>query len=149
MAEPGSGAPTANSRPRRTAVRRAVLALVLLAPLDATAQETPLASASVEIINRTRWAIYELYLSPSNAEEWGDDQLDGETIEPGDHFTLTDIPCEVWDVLLIDEDGDHCVVLEVDFCHGDYKWVIENDALLECQGQAEAAPLASLGPTRI
>lgn len=127
---------------RRVPARRGLLALALAAlagAAPAVASE-PLparpATASIEIVNRTRWAIYEIYFSPSDADEWGDDQLDGETIEPGDHFTLSDIPCELWDVLLIDEEGDECVVLGVDLCRDEYKWVIENDALLACQGQS-------------
>lgn len=111
-----------------------LLATLTLTPAIAT--EAPVARASIEIVNRTRWAIYELYLSPSDAIEWGDDQLDGETIEPGDHFTLTDVPCESWDVRLVDEEGDECIVIEVELCADDYKWVIENNALLACQGQA-------------
>jgi hypothetical protein len=122
--------------PCRSALRFALLGLVLYTPGPATAQEAASATASIEIVNRTRWAIYEIYFSPSDADEWGDDQLDGETIEPGDHFTLSDIPCELWDVLLIDEEGDECVVLGVDLCRDDYKWVIENNALLACQGQS-------------
>lgn len=124
---------------RRAAARRGLVALALAALAGATPAVAgePLAerpvSASIEIVNRTRWAIYELYLSPSDAADWGDDQLGDETIGPGDHFTLSDIPCEVWDVLLIDEEGDECVVLGVDLCRDDYKWVIENDALLACQ----------------
>jgi len=121
----------------RRAARCGWIAAVAFAAAAAGQEAAPVeprpAAASVEIVNRTRWAIYELYLSPSDALEWGDDQLGDETIEPGDHFTLTDIPCEVWDVLLIDEDGDDCVFVGLDLCRDDYEWVIENDALLACQ----------------
>jgi len=120
---------------RRATPAAALLAFVLLAPARGQDAAAAPGTASVEIVNRTRWAIYELYLSPSASDEWGDDQLAGETIEPGDHFILSEIPCELWDVLLIDEEGDSCVVLEVDLCRDDYKWVIENDALLACQGR--------------
>lgn len=123
---------------RRAARRSGLLALALGANVAlATTTEEPQpprpTAASIEIVNQTRWAIYELYLSPSDAADWGDDQLGDETIGPGDHFTLSDIPCELWDVLLIDEEGDECFVLGVDLCRDDYKWVIENDALLACQ----------------
>lgn len=122
------------------AMRRATcghtFVLLALAATTAAAAAAEPPKASIEIVNQTRWAIYELYLSPSDAADWGDDQLGDETIGPGDHFTLSDIPCEVWDVLLIDEEGDECVVLGVDLCRDDYKWVIENDALLACQERA-------------
>jgi len=126
-------------RPRRAALARALLAgtlaLAAAAPAASAAEseERTDESATIEIVNRTRWWIYELYLSPTQALDWGPDQLDDETIGPGDHFTLSGIPCQVYDVRLVDEDGDDCVVVGIDLCSGDYEWVIENEALLSCQ----------------
>jgi hypothetical protein len=125
--------------PRRAALACALvagsLALAAAAPAasEAESEERDRATATIEIVNRTRWWIYELYLSPTRALDWGPDQLGDETIGPGDHFTLSDIPCQVYDVRLVDEDGDECVVVGIDLCAGDYEWVIENDALLACQ----------------
>jgi hypothetical protein len=125
-----AGPPT---RPRRARHRCFAFALAL-----AIAAASPVAlaesdTATIEIVNRTRWWIYELYLSPTQALDWGPDQLGDETIGPGDHFTLSHIPCQIYDVRLVDEDDDECVVVGIDLCSGDYEWVIENDALLECQ----------------
>jgi len=39
-----------------------------------------------------------------------------------------------YDVKLVDEDGDECVVTEVDICGGHDDWVITDDELLECEG---------------
>ena len=121
------------ARAPRAALRRLGVLLAGVIAATSTAANAEGDTATIEIVNRTRWAIYELYLSPTQALDWGPDQLDDETIGPGDHFTLSDIPCQVYDVRLVDEDGDDCVVVGIDLCSGDYEWVIENEALLACQ----------------
>ena len=122
-----------SARARRAALRRLGVLLAGAIAATSTAANDESDTATIEIVNQTRWAIYELYLSPTQALDWGPDQLDDETIGPGDHFTLSDIPCQVYDVRLVDEDGDDCVVVGIDLCSGDYEWVIENEALLDCQ----------------
>jgi len=47
---------------------------------------------------------------------------------------LNSIPCDSYDVRLTDEDGDECVVEDVDICGGSEGWVITNAILLECEG---------------
>jgi hypothetical protein len=122
-----------SARAPRAALRRLGVLLAGAIAATSTAANAESDTATIEIVNQTRWAIYELYLSPTQALDWGPDQLDDETIGPGDHFTLSDIPCQVYDVRLVDEDGDDCVVVGIDLCSGDYEWVIENEALLDCQ----------------
>jgi hypothetical protein len=79
---------------------------------------------SVKFNNKSSLTITNLYLSPANVEEWGPDQLgDGEndTINPGASFTLTSIKPSVYDIKLVDEDGDDCIA-------GDIK-IKENEAV--------------------
>jgi hypothetical protein len=100
----------------------------------------PLAAAkknTVTLVNRSDWDIHHLYLSSSDDEEWGPDQLGDHVIESGGSFKLTDIPCGNYDVKLVDEDGDECEVTEVDVCSGGETWKISNDDLLECEGYGE------------
>ena len=89
--------------------------------------------AQVKIVNRSLWDIHYLYISPVDDEEWGPDQLGDDVIESGESFTLREIPCDAYDVKIVDEDDDECVVAAVVLCAGKDHWVIENDALLECQ----------------
>lgn len=89
---------------------------------------------SVQVHNGSEYAIYHFYLSPMDTAEWGPDQLGDQVIISGDSFTLTDIPCDDYDVKLVDEDGDECVVGAPDICGADESWTIENDGLLACQG---------------
>jgi hypothetical protein len=90
--------------------------------------------ATVVIQNDSQWSIHNLYLSDVDSEEWGPDQLGDEVIESGGgKFTLTDIPCDAYDVKLVDEDGDECVVNAIALCVDKGNWVITDEPLLACQ----------------
>jgi hypothetical protein len=90
----------------------------------------------VVIKNKTDWEIHHLFLSPVEVEKWGPDQLGDEIIAPGKTFELHSIPCDEYDVKLIDEDGDECVVTEVTICSGQEGWIIDNDDLLACEEES-------------
>lgn len=94
------------------------------------------AASNVTIKNKSDWSITHFFLSPTETEEWGPDQLGDDVIGTGDTFTLTGVPCDAYDVRLVDEDGDECVVAEVDIC-ADNGWVISNDDLLACEAESE------------
>ncbi|MBD8528001.1 hypothetical protein [Pseudomarimonas arenosa] len=91
------------------------------------------ASSKVKIINQSDWEIHQLFLSPVDEEDWGPDQLGDQVIGSGASFTLTGIPCDEYDVQLVDEDGDECVVGGVALCGDRENWVITNEDLLTCQ----------------
>lgn len=93
--------------------------------------------SKVIIVNKSNWAIHEMYFSPTDDDEWGEDQLGDHTIETGDQFTLTGVPCDSWDVKVVDEDGDECVVSDVALCADNDKWVIKDSDLLACQVASE------------
>jgi hypothetical protein len=115
--------------------------LTLLAPLLAVCLAAPAGAAKsdsdVIIVNKSSWSIHELYFSPVDDEDWGDDQLGSQTIEPGERFTLSGVPCDDWDIRVVDEDGDECVVPDVSLCADTDKWVINDTDLLACQGNSE------------
>jgi len=91
----------------------------------------------VVIENQSSWEIHQLYLSSTEDEEWGPDQLGSQIIESGGNFQLHGIPCDDYDVRLVDEDGDICIVGGVPLCGDDDAWVIDNDDLLSCQAATE------------
>jgi hypothetical protein len=102
--------------------------LALLASAPSLADRT---LSQVTITNRSDWAIHRLYLSPVSVEEWGPDQLGDEVITAnGGTFTINKIPCDDYDVQLVDEDGDVCVVGGVGLCGAKDSWAITNDDLL-------------------
>lgn len=93
--------------------------------------------SKVVVKNLSHWAIHELYFSPTEEREWGSDQLGKHTINTGETFTLTGVPCDSYDVRVVDEDGDECVVEDVALCADKEKWVINDEDLLACQGSTD------------
>lgn len=118
----------------RSAMRwGSVCALVLLMLIAAGVAEARRSNSDVTFVNRTSWDIYELYISSVDERDWGPDQLEDGILESGGSFLLYGIPCDDYDVLLIDEDGDECIVEDVDLCGDSEEWVIRNKDLLACQ----------------
>jgi hypothetical protein len=93
--------------------------------------------ANVTVHNGTSFEIHNFFMSPTEQNHWGPDQLGDQVIGNGAKFTLTQIPCNTYDVKLVDEDGDECVVGDVDICGGHDDWVITDDDLLDCEGYGE------------
>jgi hypothetical protein len=93
--------------------------------------------SNVIVVNKSLWAIHEMYFSPTDETEWGEDQLGDTTIETGEQFTLTGLPCDKWDVRVVDEDGDECVIGGVTLCEDTDEWVINDSDLLTCQAATD------------
>lgn len=111
-----------------------VCVLTLLAMLVAAgAAEARRSDSDVTFVNRSSWDIYEIYLSAVDEDEWGPDQLEDGILESGASFLLHSIPCDDYDVLLIDEDGDECTLEGVDLCGDSEEWVITDEDLLACE----------------
>ncbi len=90
-------------------------------------------SSSLTIYNQSRWDIYNLFLSPSTSRSWGPDQLDDEILGSGQYFELHGIDCNTYDVRMVDEDGDECIVEQIDLCAEEAGWHITDRILLSCQ----------------
>ncbi|HEY0379240.1 MAG TPA: hypothetical protein VGC87_20150 [Pyrinomonadaceae bacterium] len=123
---------------KRTLVPRfAVAAAVLFAfaalalPLPSKAQPQ---RAEFMVNNRSDWDIYHMYLSPEQKDTWGEDQLGEHVIKSGESFTLNDIPCGEYDIKLVDEDGDACVVEGIVMCKDHTHWDLTNKELANCEG---------------
>ena len=108
-----------------------ILAAQLLA-LPAWGADT---TSNVTVKNRSDWEVHELYLSPTSEDEWGPDQLGEEVLGTGDSITLTNVPCNVWDVMVVDEDGDECVIEQVELCAHEAVWNLTNEELLSCEDE--------------
>lgn len=95
------------------------------------------AGATVKVINQSKWEIHQLFLSSSSEESWGPDQLDDEILAKGDSMTLTHIECDDYDIKVVDEDGDECVIEQVELCGDNSYWKITDKDLLSCEGYEE------------
>lgn len=71
--------------------------------------------AEITVINSSGWDIYHLYLSPARYDKWGPDQLK-QVIKKGERFLLRGIPCNKYDVKIVNEDGGSCVIGSVPLC---------------------------------
>lgn len=116
------------------------LALVFLAVFAGVALPAAAAKkkATIKIINQSKWEIHHLYLSSTADKNWGPDQLGDDTIDAkGGEYTLTDIDCDNYDVKVVDEDGDECVVENVNMCGDHTVWKITDKILLACEKESE------------
>jgi hypothetical protein len=122
-------------------MKRAVLAvagILMCVSLVGFSVPAEAGKVNVTIKNKSDWEIHHFFLSPVEQEEWGPDQLGDEVIDAnGGSFLLHSIPCASYDIKLIDEDGDECVVADVDICGNNQAWTITSDDLLECEGESE------------
>lgn len=76
-------------------------------------------SQDLDITNATGVTIIELYISPSDDENWGDDMLEGNAFLADEtmHFSteLVGTADATWDIMIVDEDGDEVVFEGIDF----------------------------------
>lgn len=77
--------------------------MVLVFACSATA-----AGKNLTIINQTGVDIYQLYISPSDSEDWEEDLLEGEVFENGTELVIEfeDIGEGLWDLLIMDKAGN-------------------------------------------
>ena len=97
--------PAASGRPRGLLRLRTLLPSLLLAVAGCGDADDPIAYASLEVINESSHTIVELYVTPASVAGWGPDQLDGETIAPGERYLLTGIPPGVYHLKFVTEGG--------------------------------------------
>jgi len=113
----------------RTVCVAALLLLAASAPAFAAKKMT-----TIKVVNQSKWEIHHLFLSSTTDHEWGPDQLGDDVISSGESFTLTDIQCDKYDIRVVDEDGDECVVENVKLCGEETVWKITDKILLSCEG---------------
>ncbi len=86
----------------------------------------------VEFVNKSAWEIHEIYFSPASQTNWGEDHLEDEVLEKGDSLTLKGVEAGTSDVMIVDEDGDECVLEDIAISSSD-RWAITDEDLLACQ----------------
>ena len=123
---------------KRTLIPRFAVAAAVLFAMAALALPLPSKAepqrAEFMINNRSSFDIYHMYLSPEDKDTWGPDQLGENVIKSGSSFTLNDIPCGEYDIKIVDEDGDVCVVGPIVMCKDHTHWDLTNTELGRCEG---------------
>jgi hypothetical protein len=88
---------------------------------------------SLRIRNSSTFDIHRLFVSSSDFESWGPDQLGSRVLRGGGGlFTLTSIRTGEYDVKFVDEDGDACVLRRV-LVTRHLTWELTNNWLLRCE----------------
>jgi hypothetical protein len=86
---------------------------------------------SFTLHNRSSFTIRRLYVSPTSYENWGHDRLGSNVLSPNYKVTV-DLEPGFYDIRLVDQDNDSCIIKNVDFRHSDYL-VLNNANLLACE----------------
>jgi hypothetical protein len=106
----------------------------LLVAFWAVLTSTALAWAGeLTVTNQSKYEIQELYVSPSNTDDWGNDLLGDETIATGGQFVVRSILPGVYDIKVVDEDEDECIVESVDLA-SNYVWQLTDEVIENCGG---------------
>lgn len=100
--------------------------------LIAAASSSAAIAENITIKNQSDWHIVNFFLSSSADPNWGPDQLGEQVIGAGQNFELRGVPCDVYDVKIIDQDEDVCIVKGIKLCGAD-GWTITSQALVNCQ----------------
>lgn len=89
---------------------------------------------SLTVHNESDYDIHHLFLAPAHKRKWGKDWLGKDVLEPGESFLITGLDCTDYDIKVVDEEGDECIVEDVDFCLEDLTWEVTNRELARCAG---------------
>jgi hypothetical protein len=88
-------------------------------------------AGQLTVINSSDYVIHHLFVSPSQERSWGPDQLGKETIGRAERFTVRNIPDGTYDLKLVDEDDDECVVENVQVS-GTINWLLTDTVIENC-----------------
>ena len=82
------------------------------------------------ISNESGYRIDHVYMSPTGYTHWGSDRLYG-YLHPNHELDLQ-VYAGRYDVMVVDSDGDACVISGVDVYEGE-TWHLTNSRLLSCE----------------
>ena len=104
----------------------AALGLAGACTTTTTIDPDPIPDATLTVVNQSDYAVTELYLTSSVDLGWGSNVLRGDVLLPAEQISLA-VSCDVYDALLVDEDGVECQLDDIDLCLNDATWVIRNN----------------------
>src|SRR5574341_2416994 len=109
----------------------------LMLALAALACTSSTASFTVE--NNPSFKICELYLNPSSDSGWGENELGGETIAPGEDFTVSDVEAGTYDLRAVPCDETVQDVRNTDVeIDGRFTWELSDEEAHGGSGQCGA-----------
>ena len=87
---------------------------------------------SIRLENDSSYGINQVFISPVGMTVWGRDKLGDSILEPADYVYLPSLRLGNYDLMLVDEDGDSCIVSGVEVT-ANTNWRITNAWLLGCE----------------
>jgi hypothetical protein len=91
------------------------------------------ATTSITIVNNSSREFRHVYLSASDQNNWGSDQLVNSVIPAnGGSFTIGNVSCGGSTIKVIAEDQDGCFSYQVVSCSEGATWTITNDTARDC-----------------
>lgn len=107
-----------------------VIALCAFATLPLLSQARP-DGVSVVITNDSNRGIRNVFFSPVENDNWGDNQL-VRVITPGQSATVTANECPGPNIKVIGEDTDGCFITVVVACGGSAEWTVTDNSGRDC-----------------
>jgi hypothetical protein len=87
----------------------------------------------LRIDNQSTYDVYKLYVSSSERTRWGPDLLGRNgVLRTGSSWRITDIQAGEYDVKFVDQDGDECILSNINIFR-DTSWNLTKDFLLKCE----------------
>lgn len=87
--------------------------------------------SSVAIVNDTGRAFTDLFLSPSSSSQWGPDMLDA-LLADDETYSLINIPCDQYDLMIVEASGDECLLPAIPLCGSDEVWKFSEETWRAC-----------------
>jgi hypothetical protein len=116
---------------KRFALVLTAIGLLATVPLLAGARSP--AATSITVTNNSSREIRHVYLSPTNQDNWGPDQLNGSMIgSGGGSYTISNVACSGTNIKVIAEDQNGCFLYQIASCAQNSTWNITNDATPDC-----------------
>lgn len=112
--------------------RLAIMAVLAASLVACAAEDEGSLDSKLTIENASSYTFIEINLSPTSQVSWGQDLLGADVMEPGDVLEASGIECDTYDIRVIDEDQDECILQNVDLCLDDARWVIDDTELAIC-----------------
>ena len=113
--------------------RLALVSLIALAGLGACADDSSDLDSTLTIENESSYSFAEINLSPEDSVSWGADLLGADILAPGEVLEVSGVACDVYDIRVIDDEGDECILTSVDLCLDNAVWRIDDVELAACQ----------------
>ncbi|MBV8114299.1 MAG: hypothetical protein JO300_06125 [Silvibacterium sp.] len=116
----------------------------MVAPKQFAAQN----SHTLTIVNRSGFEIDEIHISSVGDRSWERDRLGADVLRSGHKYIFSGILPGYYDIKLIDEDNDSCILKSV-FVNNNLTWTLNPPDLVGCETHLRgvSAPLVSEEPS--